>query len=186
MPLSRAEIERGLDDVTRPFLALLTTLHASFGGVTEIRIIRRKVIWAARIAAGDVDGLVAALRPLGHIPREVIPTGDHPRSGEGNIYFALGAVRPDPAWPTGPHIRRAKTTAKDADILAYPWAVVDVDPERDPKDRSASDTEKAEALAVAEAVRAELAGLSACNSHARTAATGTTSSPGTRERRAPR
>ncbi len=159
MTVSRAEIERGLDDVTRPFLALLTTLHAAFGGVTEIRIIRRKVIWAARIAAGDVDGLVAALRPLGDTPREVIPTGDHPRSGEGNIYFALGAVRPDPAWPTGQPIRRAKTTAKDADILAYPWAVVDVDPERDPKDRSASDAEKAEALAITEAVRAELAGL---------------------------
>ncbi len=159
MPLSRAEIERGLDDVTRPFLALLTTLHASFGGVTEIRIIRRKVIWAARIAAGDVDELVAALRPLGDTPREVIPSGDHPRSGEGNIYFTLGAVRPDPEWPTGQPIRRAKTTAKDADILAYPWAVVDVDPERDPKDRSASDAEKAEALTVVEAVRVELAGV---------------------------
>ena len=42
MTVSRAEIERGLDDVTRPFLALLTTLHATVGGVTEIRIIRRK------------------------------------------------------------------------------------------------------------------------------------------------
>lgn len=165
MTVTRVEIERGLDDVTRPFLALLTTLHASLGGVTEIRIMResataagKKEVWAARIAPADVDALVDGLRPTGDAPRVAIPRGDHPRSGEANVYFSLGAVRPDPAWPTGPSIRPAKHTASNKDIIAYPWVVVDVDPEREPKDRSATDEEKSAALAVAEAVRAELAG----------------------------
>ncbi len=156
MALTRAEIERGLDEVTRPFLAHVTALHAAHGGVTEIRIIRQKVIWAARIGPADVDGLVDALRPVGDSPRASIPAHDHPRSGEANVYFTLNPVRPDPAWPTGGPIRRTKDAAKNDDILAYLWLLVDLDPERDPKDRSATDAEKAAALAVAEAVAAEL------------------------------
>jgi hypothetical protein len=155
--LTRADIERGLDEVTRPFLAHVTALHAAHGGVTEIRIIRRGVIWATRIGPDDVDRLVEALRPVGDAPRAVIPGHDHPRSGEANVYFTLNPVRPDPAWPTGGAIRRTKDAAKNDDILAYLWLLVDLDPERDPKDRSATDAEKAEALAVAEAVAAELA-----------------------------
>jgi hypothetical protein len=170
--LTRADIERGLDEVTRPFLAHVTALHATHGGVTEIRIIRRGVIWATRIGTDDVDRLVDALRPVGDSPRMSIPAHDHPRSGEANVYFTLNPVRPDPAWPTGGPIRRTKDAAKNEDILAYLWLLVDLDPERDPRDRSATDAEKAEALAVAEAVAAELAARGVA----------TTSSPATRPR----
>ena len=154
MAVPRADIERALDTITHPFLALLTALHALLGGRTEIRILRDGVVWSALIGAGDVDALVDALRPVADAPRQVIPRGDHPRSGEANVYFTLGAVRPDREGATGLPLRRVKGTTKDADIVASPWVVVDVDPEREPKGRSSTDGEKAAALVVAESVRA--------------------------------
>ncbi|MCB9779712.1 MAG: hypothetical protein H6742_14200 [Alphaproteobacteria bacterium] len=154
MAVARADIDRGLTTVTGPFLVLLTALHALLGGRTEIRILRDGVVWSALIGPEDVEALVAALRPVGDVPREVIPRGDHPRSGEANIYFTLGAVRPDRDGATGLPLRRAKGTTKDADIVASPWVVVDVDPEREPKGRSSTDAEKAAARVVAEAIAA--------------------------------
>lgn len=153
MAVSRIDIELALDTITRPFLVLLTALHALLGGRTEIRILRDGVVWSALIGPEDVDALVAALRPVADAPREVIPRGDHPRSGEANVYFTLGAVRSDRDGATGLPLRRAKGTTKDADIVASPWVVVDVDPEREPKGRSSTEAEKAAALAVAETVR---------------------------------
>lgn len=152
MAVPRAEIEGALDTITRPFLAHLTALHARLGGRTEIRVLREGVVWSALIGPEDVEALVAALRPVGDAPREVIPRGDHPRSGEANVYFTLGAVRPDRAGATGLPLRRTKSTTKDADIVASPWVVVDVDPEREPKGRSSTDDEKAAARRVAEEI----------------------------------
>ena len=152
MAVPRADIEGALDTITRPFLAHLTALHARLGGRTEIRVLRDGVVWSALIGPDEVDVLVAALRPVGDAPREVIPRGDHPRSGEANVYFTLGAVRPDRAGATGLPLRRTKSTTKDADIVASPWVVVDVDPEREPKGRSSTDDEKAAARGVAEEI----------------------------------
>ena len=152
MAVARADIEGALDSITRPFLAHLTALHARLGGRTEIRVRRDGVVWSALIGPEDVDALVAALRPVGDAPREVLPRGDHPRSGEANVYFTLGAVRPDRAGATGLPLRRTKSTTKDADIVASPWVVVDVDPEREPKGRSSTDDEKAAARGVAEEI----------------------------------
>ncbi len=154
MAVPRADIEGALYAITRPFLALLTALHALLGGRTEIRILRDGVVWAALIGPEDVEPLVEALRPAGDAPREVIPRGDHPRSGEANVYFTLGAVRTDRANAAGLPLRRVKGSSKDADIVASPWVVVDVDPEREPKGRSATDAEKAAAREVAEAIAA--------------------------------
>jgi len=150
----RADIEGALDTVTHPFLAHLTALHARLGGRTEIRVLREGVVWSALIGREDVDDLVAALRPVADAPRQAIPRGDHPRSGEANVYFTLGAVRPDRAGATGLPLRRTKSATKDADIVASPWVVVDVDPEREPKGRSSTDAEKAAAHGVTEAIAA--------------------------------
>jgi hypothetical protein len=155
--LTRADIERGLDQVTGPVLAHVTALHAEHGGVTEIRAIRDGVIWATRLAPADVGSFLATIRPLGDAPRPTVPAGDFPHAGEANFYFTLNPVRPSAAWPTGGPLRRTKDAAKNDDILAYLWFLVDLDPEREPKGRSATDAEKAEALGVADAVAAHLA-----------------------------
>jgi hypothetical protein len=154
----RSEIERGLDEVVRPFLALVTALHDSLGGRTEIRILGHGSVWSGLIGPDDVNAAVASLHPVATIPRSAIPRGDHPRSGEAGIYFTLGAVRLDYGGPVGLPFRRARRTTRDTDIVASPWVVVDVDPEREPKGRSATDPEKAEALAVVQAIRAAFEG----------------------------
>lgn len=160
MTVPRADIEGALDTITRPFLAHLAALHARLGGRTEIRVLRDGVVWSALIGPDDVDALVAALRPVGDAARDVIPRDDHPRSGEANVYFTLGAVRPDRAGATGLPLRRTKSTTKDADIVASPWVVVDVDPEREPKGRSSTDAEKAAARGVAEEIARSFAARS--------------------------
>lgn len=156
MPVPRADIDRALDDITRPFLQYLTRLHAELGGRTEIRIIQNKGGWVALIGPEDVDALVGALRPVADRPREVVPRHDHPRTGEANIYFTLGAVRPDHEGAAGLPLRR-RSAAKDTDIVASPWVVVDVDPVREPSSRSATDEEKAAARDVAEGLIAVFA-----------------------------
>ena len=74
MGVSRADVERGLDEVTRPFLAHVTALHAAHGGVTEIRVIRRGVIWATRIAPG-----------ARFTPNTTTVSGGRPVSGVGGV-----------------------------------------------------------------------------------------------------
>lgn len=138
----------------RAFLGWLLPRHAALGGVTELRILSKGAgVWSALVGPGDLDAVVEALAPVGPSPRRTIPRGDHPRAGEANIYFSLQAVQPPRNGPLGLPIRRASQTTKDRDIRAYTLMVVDVDPERHPRDRSASDAEKAEAFAVADAIR---------------------------------
>lgn len=132
----------------RAFLEWILERHAALGGSTEIRILGKGAgVWSALVGPADLDALIDALRPLGPAPRAEIPRGDHPRIGEANIYFSLQAVAPGD--PRGLPLRRVSRATKDKDVLAYSILVVDIDPERQPRDRSASDAEKAEALAVA-------------------------------------
>ncbi|MEQ1501922.1 MAG: hypothetical protein ABMB14_06810 [Myxococcota bacterium] len=56
--------------------------------------------------------------------------------------------------PGDPRFQRVRTTTRDRDIQAVSLFVVDVDPVRTPRDRSATDDEKACALLVADAVAA--------------------------------
>ncbi|MFN7144982.1 MAG: hypothetical protein ACK4YP_14490, partial [Myxococcota bacterium] len=147
-------------DVLRTFLDWLLPRHAAVGGVTEIRILGGDAgVWSALVGPGDAEALVAALAPVSATPRRSIPRGDHPRSGEASIYFSLQAVQPSADRRTGLPLRRASRTTKDRDVRAYSIVVVDVDPERLPKDRSATDSEKEEARVVAEAVRGWLSDL---------------------------
>jgi hypothetical protein len=142
----------------RAFLAWLLPRHAAIGGRTELRALGRapqKGVWSAFVGPEDLDAVVEALAPLPGRPRPVFP--DWPRSGEANLYFGLNPVRPA-AVParTGPLFERVRTTTRDRDVLAYSMFIVDVDPERMPRDRAATDAEKAEAFAVANRVRDEL------------------------------
>ncbi|MES2645076.1 MAG: hypothetical protein V4850_36655 [Myxococcota bacterium] len=134
----------------RAFLEWVLDRHAAIGGRTEIRILGRAAgVWSAFVGLDDVDALINALRPLGPTPRTTIPAGEHPRIGEAGIYFSLQAVVPGAAGPPGLPLRRVSRATRDRDIHAYTLLVVDIDPERRPRDRSATDEEKAEALAVA-------------------------------------
>lgn len=139
----------------RRFLSWLLPRHAELGGVTEIRILGRdgrSGVWSAMVGPEDLEDLVEALTPGGP-PRDRIPAGDHPRSGEANIYFSLQPVDPE-RWPrTGATLARVKRTTRDTDVRAYSMLVVDIDPERKPRGRSATDAEKDEARAVAKRVR---------------------------------
>lgn len=137
--------------VVRAFLDWLLARHSAQGGLTEIRILGRGTgVWSALVRPEDAEALVAALAP---VPRRAVPRGEHPRSGEANIYFSLHPVQPGDGRPVGLPFRRAARTTRDRDIRGYSILVVDVDPERHPRDRSATDVEKAEAHAVALAVR---------------------------------
>ncbi len=150
-------------DHLRPFLSWLLDRHASLGGVTEIRILRktsRPGVWVALVGPEQLEQLIDALEPLGSSPRKRIPRADNPRVGEANIYFSLQAVRPEHHL-VGKGFRRARSATKDKDIIAYNLMAVDVDPERKPRGRSATDQEKAAALEVAERVRAWLTELGA-------------------------
>ena len=143
----------------RPFLAWILGRHAGLGGLTEVRILRKgqdKGTWSGGFAPGDLDALADALRPLDGGPRETIPRRDHPRSGEANIYFSLQAVQPERLQSRRGRLSRQRTAARDRDILAYTLFVVDIDPERTPRDSSASAPEKAKALEVATRVQAWL------------------------------
>ncbi|MDP2313860.1 MAG: hypothetical protein Q8P41_13215 [Pseudomonadota bacterium] len=134
----------------RAFLEWILDRHGAIGGRTEIRILGRAAgVWSAFVGPEDVDALIDALRPLSPAPRAEIPAGEHPRIGEAGIYFSLQAVAPGAARPAGLPLRRVSRATKDRDIHAYTLLVVDIDPERRPRDRSATDEEKAEALAVA-------------------------------------
>jgi len=140
----------------RRFLGWLLPRHAALGGVTELRIIGRgdrAGVWACLVGPDDVDDIVAALTPLHCGPRARIPSGDHPRSGEANIYFSLQPVRRTEGQELSAKLVRVRRTTRDEDVLAYSMMVVDIDPERNPKGRSASKAEKAEARAVVKAVR---------------------------------
>jgi len=143
-------------DHLRPFLAWLLARHADLGGVTEIRVLRKgrgRGTWSGYFGPDDTDALVELLAPVSESPRSRIPRGDHPRVGEANVYFSLQAVRPELAESRRGVLARARATTRDKDILATTLFVVDVDPEREPKDASATDEEKARAAEVAEAVR---------------------------------
>ena len=140
----------------RPFLAWILGRHAALGGLTEIRILRKardKGTWSGWFGPRDLDSLADALRPERGGPREAIPRRDHPRSGEANIYFSLQAVQPERLDGRQGVLARRRKTTRDRDILAYTVFVVDVDPERNPKDSSASAPEKAKALEVATRVQ---------------------------------
>lgn len=144
----------------RAFLEWLLPRHAALGGVTEVRILGKSTgVWSALVGPSDMEALITALTPLGPRPRPAIPRGHHPRAGEASVYFSLQAVERPSEGKGGLPLRRASQTTKDRDVRAYTIMVVDVDPERQPRDRSASDAEKAEALAVAEAIRAWFHGI---------------------------
>lgn len=144
----------------RTFLDWILPRHAALGGLTEIRILGQGAgVWSALVGPDDAEAVVSALAPVGRAPRRSIPRGDNPRSGEACVYFSLQAVQPPSDRPVGLPFRRASRTTKDRDIRAYSVMVVDIDPERHPRDRSASAAEKAEALAVAEAVLAWFTGV---------------------------
>ena len=128
----------------RRFLGWLLPRHAALGGLTEIRILGRGTrsgVWAAMVGPKDLDDLVDALSPLGE-QRERIPAGDHPRSGEADVYFSLQPVDPSRRPHTGARLERVRRTTRDADVRAYSLFVVDIDPERHPRDRSATEAEK--------------------------------------------
>jgi hypothetical protein len=139
----------------RAFLVWILDRNAALGGATEIRILGRAAgVWSAFVGPRDVDALMGAFRPAAGTPRAEVPLGDHPRSGEAGIYFSLQAVALGAARPMGLPLRRVSRATKDRDIHAYSLLVVDIDPERRPRDRSATDAEKAEAFAVAARVGA--------------------------------
>lgn len=145
-------------DHARAFLAWLLPRHAAMGGRTELRALGRgpkRGVWSAFVGPDDLDAIVEALAPLPGNPRPVFP--DWPRCGEANLYFGLNPVKPDTVPERGGTLfRRVSHTTRDRDVLAYSMFVVDVDPERMPHDRAATDAEKAEALAVANRIREEL------------------------------
>lgn len=145
-------------DEARAFLAWLLPRHARLGGRTELRALARGPrggVWSAFVGPDDLDAVVEALAPLPGSPRPVFP--DWPRCGEANLYFGLNPVKPDAVPPRGPTLfQRVRTTTRDRDVLAYTMFVVDVDPERLPRDRAATDAEKGEALTLATRIREEL------------------------------
>ena len=146
------------NDHLRPFLRWLLPRHAALGGLTELRLLRKgrgKGTWSGFFGPEDVESIVEQLAPVGE-PRQRIPRGDHPRVGEANVYFSLQPVSPEIAGDRRGRLTRARTATRDKDILATSLFVVDVDPEREPKDVAATDAEKAAAREVAENVRSWL------------------------------
>ncbi len=145
-------------DQLRAFLRWLLPRHAALGGRTELRALGRpprRGVWSAYVGPDDLEAIIDALAPLPGSPRPVFP--DWPRSGEANLYFSLNPVKLDAVPPRGPALfARVSKTTRDKDVLAYTMFVVDVDPERSPHDRAATDAEKAEALAVATRIVEEL------------------------------
>lgn len=127
----------------RAFLAWILDRHASLGGSTELRVLGGpRGVWAAYGGPDDLDAIIAE-----------IDRGPQPSVGEANYYFSLNPVR---AGAGRPRFDRARTTTRDRDIHAYSMFVVDVDPERRPRDVSATADEKEAARQVAVAVEAWL------------------------------
>lgn len=143
----------------RTFLQWLLPRHAELGGVTELRILGKgplKGVWSTYVGPQDTEAIVDALRPLGPYPRKRLSSSEHPRSGEANVYFSLQPVKPELRQHPGVNLRRVRRSTRDQDVLAYSLMLVDIDPVRKPRDRSASDAEKAHAKAVAERVQSWL------------------------------
>jgi len=144
----------------RPFLRWLLPRHADLGGITEIRMLRKgadRGTWSGYFGRSDVETLISLLEPRCDVARSRIPRGDHPRVGEANVYFSLGSVQPERAGERRRRIVRVRTATRDTDILASNIFVVDVDPEREPRDSPATEGEKVRALEVAAAVEGWLA-----------------------------
>jgi hypothetical protein len=145
-------------DQIRAFLGWILPRHAQLGGRTELRALGRGPrggVWSAFVGPDDLDGIVEALAPLPGGPRPGFR--DWPRCGEANLYFGLNPVKPDTVPPREASLfTRVSRATRDRDVLAYSMFVVDVDPERMPRDRAATDAEKAEALALATTIRGEL------------------------------
>lgn len=143
----------------RRWLGWVLERHASHGGRTELRLIRRtgkrSAIYSGLFGPDDLDDLVVALAPLPDGPRKRIPREDHPRIGEANVYFSLHAIKAELGEGREPRITRSATTAKDRDVAAYTLFAVDIDPVRE-AGVSSTDEEKRGSLDVAERVRAWL------------------------------
>jgi hypothetical protein len=125
-------------DGLRPFLSWLLERHDELGGVTEIRVLGgSRGVWSALATPGDLDEVV-----------EQLVSGEQPHIGEANVYFCMNPVQAE----RRPRFERVKTTTRDRDIHAYAMFVVDIDPERFPRDQPATEAEKAKAAEVADAV----------------------------------
>ena len=143
----------------RPFLRWLLPRHADLGGITEIRLLRKgtdRGIWSGYFGPSDTETLISLLDPLSDVPRPRILRSAHPRVGEANIYFSLGAVTPELATNRRRRLVRARSTTRDTDIHATTLFIVDIDPERDPRDCAATSVEKACAIHVTDRVQAWL------------------------------
>jgi hypothetical protein len=80
-------------------------------------------------------------------------------SGRANVYFTPNPINPALlARANGRLIERPKATTADKDVTARKWILLDVDPQR-PAGISATEEEKAAALALAGKVHADLAGV---------------------------
>jgi hypothetical protein len=137
----------------RPFLAWITERHARLGGLTEVRILGGpRGVWSAFLGPAHVEDTVEALLPGS--------PGQHPKIGQANVYFSVNPIAPKSVSGTQ-RFERVRATTRDRDVRALSMFVVDIDPQRQPRDRAASDAEKAHALAVSEAVRGCLVELGA-------------------------
>ena len=120
-----------------PFLEWLLSRHAVQGGFTEIRVIgtdRR------------VQSAIVAIDDLARIPHWLAPVVD-----KAHVYFSLNPV--DPRRHDRCALRPTRTAVRDDDVLAYSMMAIDIDAERHPRGRSASDGEKEAAREVGEKVR---------------------------------
>jgi hypothetical protein len=134
-------------DELRPFLSWLVERHAALGGVTELRVLGgSRGVWSAWIGPADLDEAV-----------EQLLHGPQPRVGNANVYFCMNPVATEPR----PRFERVRTTTRDRDVRAYSTFVVDIDPERSPRDQPATDDEKARAAEVADAVQGWLCSVGA-------------------------
>ncbi|TNE88691.1 MAG: hypothetical protein EP330_13770 [Deltaproteobacteria bacterium] len=135
----------------RPWLTWLTRRHAELGGRTEIRLIRAapdRGVWSGCVGPDHVERLIELLAPVG-APREHIPAGDHPRVGEGQVYFTLNPT----SLQASAELKKGRRATRDRDIVAPCLALIDVDPER-PSGVSATAAERK----AAEDVAAKVAG----------------------------
>jgi hypothetical protein len=139
--------------VLRPFLTWITQRHAALGGLTEVRILGGpRQVWSAFIGPDEVDATAEALQPGSE--------AQHPKIGQAHVYFGLNPIAPRTVTGDA-RFQRMRATTRDRDIRAVSLFVVDIDPVRQPPDRSASDLEKAQALAVTDAIAGWLSELGA-------------------------
>ena len=136
-----------MEPCLRPFLEWILARHAAHGGATEIRILTSgRGVWSTLAGPSDLDGLLNQLRPG--------TAGPQPRIGEANVYFSMQPIRRSTSGPA--RLQRVARAPRDRDAVAYSLFVVDIDPERSPRGRSATDAEKAQARIVADRVRSWL------------------------------